>query len=44
MNGDRFIEFLKALIKSVDAEKIFLIVDGSSIHKSKKVKAFLEKG
>ena len=43
MNGDRFIEFLKALIKSVDAEKIFLIVDGSSIHKSKKVKAFLDK-
>ena len=43
MNGGRFIEFLKALIKSVAAEKIFLIVDGSSIHKSKKVKAFLEK-
>jgi transposase len=43
MNGDRFIEFLKALIKSVAAEKIFLIVDGSSVHKSKKVKAFLEK-
>ena len=43
MNGDRFIEFLKALIKSVDAEKIFLTVDGSSIHKSKKVKAFLDK-
>ncbi len=43
MNGDRFIEFLKSLIRSVDAKKIFLIVDGSSIHKSKKVKAFLEK-
>lgn len=43
MNGGRFIEFLKSLIKSVDSEKIFLIVDGSSIHKSKKVKAFLEK-
>ena len=43
MNGDRFIEFLKALIKSVDAEEVFLIVDGSSVHKSKKVKAFLEK-
>lgn len=43
MNGDRFIVFLKALIKSVEAGKIFLIVDGSSIHKSKKVKAFLEK-
>jgi transposase len=43
MNGDRFIEFLKALLRSVDAEKIFLIVDGSSVHKSKKVKSFLEK-
>ena len=43
MNGERFIEFLKALIKSVDAGKIFLIVDGSSVHKSKKVKEFLGK-
>jgi transposase len=43
MNGDRFIEFLKSLIKSVDAREIFLIVDGSSINKSKKVKSFLEK-
>lgn len=43
MNGGRFIEFLKSLMKSVDAKKIFLVVDGSSIHKSKKVKAFLEK-
>ena len=42
MNGDRFIEFLKSLMKSVEAKKIFLIVDGSSIHKSKKVRAFLE--
>jgi transposase len=43
MNGGRFIEFLKSLMKSVEAKKIFLIVDGSSIHKSKKVRAFLEK-
>jgi transposase len=43
MNGGRFIEFLKSLMKSVDAKKIFLVVDGSSVHKSKKVKAFLEK-
>lgn len=43
MNGDRFIGFLKSLLRSVDAKKIFLIVDGSSIHKSKKVKVFLEK-
>ena len=43
MDGGRFIEFLKSLIKSVDAKKIFLVVDGSSIHKSKKVQAFLEK-
>jgi len=41
MNGDRFIGFLKSLLKSVNAKKIFLIVDGSSIHKAKKVKAFL---
>ena len=43
MNGDRFIEFLKALIKSVDAGKIFLIIDGSSIHKSKKVRDFVQR-
>lgn len=43
MNGGRFIEFLKSLMKSVEAGKIFLIVDGSSIHKSKKVKSFLAK-
>ena len=41
MNAATFIEFLKSLLKSVKAEKIFLIVDGSSIHKAKKVKEFL---
>jgi transposase len=43
MNADSFIEFLKSLLKSVESNKIFLIVDGSSIHKAKKVKAFLAK-
>lgn len=43
MNADSFIEFLKSLLKSVEAKKIFLIVDGSPIHKAKKVKSFLGK-
>lgn len=43
MNAASFIDFLKSLLKSVDAKKIFLIVDGSSIHKAKKVKEFLGK-
>ena len=43
MNAATFIDFLKSLLKSVEAEKIFLIVDGSPIHKAKKVKEFLEK-
>ena len=43
MNASTFIEFLKSLLKSVEAKKIFLIVDGSPIHKAKKVKAFLAK-
>jgi transposase len=41
MNADSFIGFLKSLLKSVESKKIFLIVDGSSIHKAKKVKDFL---
>ena len=41
MNGDRFIEFLKALLGSAPG-KIFLIVDGSSVHKAKKVREFVE--
>src|SRR5215469_1575500 len=41
MNAGSFIEFLKSLLKSVESKKIFLIVDGSSIHKAKKVKDFL---
>lgn len=43
MNAATFIEFLKSLLKSVDSNKIFLIVDGSPIHKAKKVKDFLAK-
>ena len=41
MNAATFIEFLKSLLKSVESKKIFLIVDGSPIHKAKKVKEFL---
>ena len=41
MNGERFIEFLKALLDSVPG-KIFLIVDGSSVYKAKKVRAVVE--
>ena len=41
MNGGRFIEFLKALLGSVPG-KIFLVVDGSSVHKAKKVREFVE--
>lgn len=43
MNAGSFIDFLKSLLRSVGPKKIFLIVDGSSIHKAKKVKAFLAK-
>lgn len=41
MNGARFIEFLKALLASVEG-KIYLIVDGSSVHKAKVVREFVE--
>lgn len=44
MNAGSFIEFLKSLLRSVEDKKIFLIVDGSSIHKAKKVKTFLAEG
>ena len=40
MNGGRFIEFPKTLLGSVPG-KIFL-VDGSSVHKAKKVREFAE--
>jgi transposase len=42
MNSARFIEFLKELIRDVKG-KVFLIVDNVSYHKSKEVKAWLEK-
>jgi transposase len=41
MNADRFIDFLKALISSVEG-KVFLILDGHPVHKAKKVKEFAE--
>src|ERR1700757_1303505 len=41
MNAGRFIDFLKALLGSVDG-KIFLIVDGHPVHRAKKVKEFAE--
>jgi transposase len=41
MNAGRFIEFLKALLGSVEG-KVFLIVDGHPVHKAKKVKEFVE--
>lgn len=41
MTADRFIDFLKALLGSVEG-KIFLIVDGHPVHKSNKVKEFAE--
>lgn len=41
MNADRFIDFLKALLGTVDG-KVFLIDDGHPVHKSKKVREFAE--
>jgi len=40
-NADVCIIFLKRLVKSVD-RKVFLILDGHSVHKSKKVKAWIK--
>jgi transposase len=40
MNAQRFIEFLQALLHDIEG-KIFLVVDGSSVHKAKVVKEFL---
>jgi transposase len=42
MNAGRFIDFLKALKKSIPGKKIFLVVDGSSVHKARKVNEFVE--
>lgn len=41
MNAAKFIEFLKALLESVEG-KIFLIVDGHPVHKATKVTEFVE--
>ena len=39
--AEHFIEFCKQLIKDLDS-KVFLIVDGSSVHKADKVKRFVQ--
>lgn len=41
MNADRFIDFLKALLSTVGG-KVFLILDGHPVHRSKKVREFVE--
>jgi transposase len=41
MNAGRLIDFLKALLSSVEG-KIFLIPDSHPVHKAKKVKEFVE--
>lgn len=41
-NGEVFIDFLKRMIK-YSREKVFYITDGHSAHKTKKLKAWLEK-
>lgn len=41
MNAGRFIDFLKALLSTVEGG-IFLIVDGHPVHRSKKVREFAE--
>ena len=38
----KFIEFLKRLIKYSKGEKVFLIVDNLSVHKSKEVQEFID--
>jgi len=42
-NADQFITMLSRLLKSVKAEKIFLIVDRHPVHRAAKVKKWLEK-
>ena len=42
-NADRFITMLGRLLRSVKAEKIFLIVDRHPVHRAAKVKKWLEK-
>jgi transposase len=42
-NADKFITMLNRLLKSVKAEKVFLIVDRHPVHRSGKVKKWLEK-
>jgi len=43
LDADKFIIMLSRLLKSVKAEKIFLIVDRHPVHRSARVKKWLEK-
>jgi transposase len=40
MNAERFIEFLQSILHDVDTP-VFLVVDGSSVHKAKIVKEYV---
>jgi transposase len=40
MNAERFIEFLQAILHDVDTP-VFLVLDGSSVHKAKSVKDYI---
>ena len=42
-NGQAFIRFIKQLLKRMPDRLLFLVVDNSNIHLSKRVKAFLAK-
>lgn len=41
MNADRFIEFLQRMLHNME-RKVFLVLDGHAVHKSAKVKRFVE--
>jgi len=40
-NSDAFIEFLRALLKDIPEDTIYLVLDNYGVHKSKKTCAFL---
>ncbi len=42
LNSDKLIEFMQALIKESQGQKIFLIVDNRRVHHSKPVKEWAE--
>jgi len=41
-NSDAFIQFLRALLASIPALAIYLVLDNYSVHTSKKTRAFLD--